>query len=444
MRTKTATVLLLCTVFIMLLNQTLMTTAMPVIASSLNISVGLGQWLTTGYVLILGVISPMTAQLITKFSSRHLFLSILAIFLVGTIITMLNSNFWFLLLGRLIQACAGGILISFVQVSLLILHRPEKRGTVLGIQALVITCAPALGPTLAGIVIKLENWQALFSFQFPIMFIILIISWFWFPNYTDSHKIHIDWLSVFCSLLGISALLIGINLLKSNLAVSLILIIIGLLFSWWFVRRQTTLAEPTLRLTLFKKCGFRRMTLIIMLCYAAMLGGQAIVPLLLENWLNLSGFTAGLFMLPGALLNAIFSPIAGSLYDKHGIKTVGSIGLFLSLIAEVGLVWTHAPISMMLFLIAYTCFMVGVAFLFTPAISASLAGLTPEELNHGTVLTNTLRQIAASFSMTILVMITSGTPKTTLGFQISIVIILILTILGLCIFVKQVKADKGV
>ncbi|WP_054759317.1 MFS transporter [Secundilactobacillus collinoides] len=162
MRTKTATVLLLCTVFIMLLNQTLMTTAMPVIASSLNISVGLGQWLTTGYVLILGVISPMTAQLITKFSSRHLFLSILAIFLVGTIITMLNSNFWFLLLGRLIQACAGGILISFVQVSLLILHRPEKRGTVLGIQALVITCAPALGPTLAGIVIKLENWQALF------------------------------------------------------------------------------------------------------------------------------------------------------------------------------------------------------------------------------------------------------------------------------------------
>ncbi|WP_054759313.1 hypothetical protein [Secundilactobacillus collinoides] len=123
---------------------------------------------------------------------------------------------------------------------------------------------------------------------------------------------------------------------------------------------------------------------------------------------------------------------------------MGSIGLFLSLIAEVGLVWTHAPISMMLFLIAYTCFMVGVAFLFTPAISASLAGLTPEELNHGTVLTNTLRQIAASFSMTILVMITSGTPKTTMGFQISIVIILILTILGLCIFVKQVKADKGV
>ncbi|WP_082395178.1 MFS transporter [Lacticaseibacillus saniviri] len=209
-------IILLVTAFVALLNQTLMITALPVMAKTLHISLNLAQWLTAGYVLTVGLITPISANLIEKFTSRQIFLSIVLVFILGTLIGPLTNNFAIILLGRLIQAAAGGVLVTFVMVSMISLYAPEQRGLVMGYVSLVISAGPAIGPTLSGLIMNFYPWQALFYLILPIMILAFIAGWLWLPNYTEKHATTIDVRSVISSILGIGLIMSSISILRKR------------------------------------------------------------------------------------------------------------------------------------------------------------------------------------------------------------------------------------
>ena len=148
-RTIIAAIMLLAS-FISLMSQTMVVTALPVVEAQLHQPLAVVQWLTTGYTLVIGIITPLSANLYEKYNNRQFFLAIIALFLGGTIVGCLATNFRTLLGARLIQAAAGGLLVSLQMTTLVTIFPPEKRGTIMGLSSLVVSFGPAIGPTLAG------------------------------------------------------------------------------------------------------------------------------------------------------------------------------------------------------------------------------------------------------------------------------------------------------
>jgi len=428
MNTKKRTliaVILLITAFVALLNQTLMITALPVMAETLHVSLNVAQWLTAGYVLTIGLVTPISANLIEKFTSRQLFLGVVALFIVGTLIGPLTTNFAIILAGRLLQAVAGGILTTFVMVSMISLYPPAQRGQVMGYVSLVISAGPAVGPTLSGLIMNRFPWQALFYFILPIMLAVWVAGWLWLPNYTQQHDTKIDGQSVASVVVGVGLMMSSITVFAQNIWLALAMLAIGLLVTLIFIRRQFQLKTPLLDLNLFKLPSFSMMIVTLMLTFAVLMGTEALIPVYVENVLHKSSLVAGLVMLPGAVANAVAAPIVGSFYDRHGVKWPLLIGSGILIISSLPFFTMSATTSLWWLGLVYVVRMIGVAMLLSTVTTESLRDLAPNAIGYGTALNNTLRQISGSAANTILIMVSLIPAQLLAGFQLSMAVIFV-------------------
>ena len=202
------TTILLLSTFVSLTSQTMMVTALPVIQHDLHVSLNAAQWLTTGYTLIIGIVTPLSSNMYDKFTNRHVFLSIIGTFIVGTLLGCFATNFFTLLLARLIQASASGMLMSFQMTTMISIYPIEKRGSILGLSSLVISAGPAIGPTLAGFILQVLSWRWLFILVLPFMILAWIGAYLKLANFSQPRDIKIDYFSVLISLIG-SGLTLG-------------------------------------------------------------------------------------------------------------------------------------------------------------------------------------------------------------------------------------------
>lgn len=251
--------ILLISDFICLMSQTMMVTTLPVIQSDMHQAMTTVQWLTTGYTLLIGIVTPLAANLYEKFTNRQVFLGTIGIFTVGTLLGCVAQNFWMLLLARLIQAAAGGI------------------------SSLVVAFGPAIGPTLAGFILSGLGWRYLFILILPVMVIILVISAFVFPNYSQPREIKIDMLSVTMSLLGSGLALASLTVMQTQFAMGIGMLVVGGILVALFVRRQLHLVDPMLKVSIFKVQSFRLMTLIGIAAFMVLLGTEQMVSIFVQE-----------------------------------------------------------------------------------------------------------------------------------------------------------------
>ncbi|VDG20477.1 MFS transporter [Lactobacillus sp.] [Lactiplantibacillus mudanjiangensis] len=426
-RTLLATTLLIA-VFTALLNQTVMITALPVIMHQFQINLSSAQWLTTGYVLILGIVTPISAILYQRFSTRKLFITLISGFIIATTLGLLATNYAILLLARLLQAVMGGVLMTFSQITLISLFPASKRGTILGLFSMVISAGPAIGPTFAGVLLNTFTWRSLFTVVLVIMVIVLIIGILALPNVTTGKAVNIDWLSVGLSFIGMGITLIGINDLQTMPGKAVIIIALGLLLLGWFVQRQLTSQTSLLNIRLFTNQTFTRMTLIVMLTFAIMMGTETILPLLLETHVHLSSMAAGLIMLPGALANLVLAPIVGHWYDRYGLRKLLPIGLLILTISLIPFLFVTTQTPIWLVMLAYFIRMAGCAIITSVTVSAALAGFNADSLSHATALNNTVRQVAGSLGNTLMVWALSFGAHFNTGFRFAILLTLLATL----------------
>lgn len=411
------------------LNQTLMVTALPVLMKDLHVNLNTVQWLTTGYVLVLGIITPISANLYQKFSNRKVFLSVILVFLLGTVMGASANSFGMILIGRLLQASAGGILMSFMQIMLLEIFPNEDRGKVMGLVSLVVSLAPAIGPTLGGLIINAFNWRYLFILIMPITVIIGILAIIFMPNVTAPKDIKLDVLSILTSSLGLGSLMYGISIVSSNALLGLIFIVVGLIGTGVFVRRQFKLATPMLNIGLLSQRSFAMMTVTALLVFGVLMGTETVMPLLIENTFHQSALLAGLIMLPGAFMLGILSPISGSYYDKHGMKGLFITGVILTLISSIPFILINQTTPLWLIIVTYMVRLTGISFLMSTTITESLKELSGIDISFGTALNNSLRQIGGSLFNTIMIAISGLAAVFMIGFQWTMIFTLIITIL---------------
>ncbi len=411
-------ILLLVMAFTATLNQTLMVTALPLMMDTLKVNLNTVQWLTTGYVLTLGIITPISALLFEKIGNRFLFLTSAIIFFLGTILGAVSNTFSLVLLARIIQAASGGIIVTFTQILLLRLFPIEKRGVIIGYINLVISAAPAIGPTLSGLILNKFNWHTLFTMTLPVTGVIIILGFFFLPNYSEVKNIKIDTLSIASSIFGFGLLLSSFSFFLTTPLLAAVLFIFGLIISTFFVFRQLGKNKnPLLNIRLLKNHSFRSMTIAIMIIFGILMGTETILPLYTENILNLSPLNTGLIMLPGAAVMSLMSPFIGKVYDKYGMKMITIVGIVLVVLSCLPMMRLTEETSVLSIIIVFTLRMAGLGLLMTSITTESFKQISPGQMSHATALNNSLRQVGASFFNTLMIGISSIPANFVVGVQ---------------------------
>ncbi|MEH6942639.1 MDR family MFS transporter [Bacillus sp. JJ722] len=401
--------------FVTILNQTLLSTALPHIMTDLEINPATGQWLTTAFLLTNGIMIPLTALLIEKISSKTLFLFAMISFAIGTIVCALSGSFEMLIVGRIIQAVGAGIIMPLLSVIILMIFPIERRGAAMGMVGLVYAFAPAVGPTFGGWIVDTWDWHYLFYIVFPIVILDIVFALFAMKNVVKLTNPKIDILSVALSTIGFGAFLYGFSSAGNDgwtdfkVIFSITIGAIGIgLFTW----RQLVLPKPMLELRVFKSKIFTLTTIIGGILYMSMIGSGMILPIYIQQVHGKTALYSGLILLPGALLMAIMGPIVGRIYDKFGIRWLAIIGLTILTLSTIPFMFLHVDTAMWWIAVVHAVRFLGISMVMMPLTTAGINALPMKQLSHGNAAYNTLRQISASIGTAVLITILTNVMST--------------------------------
>ncbi|MDQ8734581.1 DHA2 family efflux MFS transporter permease subunit [Paenibacillus sp. LHD-38] len=401
--------------FLATLNQTVMSVAVPELMIDFNISAATAQWLTTGYMLVNGVLIPITAYLMQRFTTRELFQTSMFIFLVGTIVSAVATSFPVLLTGRLIQAAGAGIIMPLLMHVILTLFPPNKRGAAMGMVGFAIIFAPAIGPTLAGYILENYPWETMFYGMIPLVVIVIICGFIYLKNVSERIQAKIDFLSVALSTVGFGAMMYGFSRAGSegwSNAEVLVSLIAGILSLVLFTWRQLVSQNPLLDLRAFKYSMFSLTTIINIAVTIVMYADMMLLPLYLQNSRGFTALESGLLMFPGSLLMGVMMPITGRLFDRFGAKWLSIIGMAITIVTTFGFINLTDTTSYTYLVLMSTGRRFGMAMLLMPITTAGLNQL-PARLNaHGTAISNTIKQVAGAVGTSLLVTVMTNRTTT--------------------------------
>ncbi|OHR80436.1 drug:proton antiporter [Staphylococcus sp. HMSC34C02] len=400
--------------FFGLLNETLLTTALPSIMKDFNIEYSQVQWLTTAFLLTNGVVIPLSAFIIQRYSTRQVFLTGIVIFFLGTMLGGFSPNFTILLIARIIQALGSGIMMPLMMTTILDIFQPHERGKYMGMFGLVIGLAPAIGPTLSGYLVEYFNWRSLFHVVAPILAITFLIALKIIKNVGTTVRTPIDLISIALSILGFGGLLYGVSSISSDGwddPLVLTTVIGGLILVGLFIWRQEKLDNPLLSFKVFKNKEFAVGLSIMAATMISMIGSETVLPMFVQNLLGRTPIDSGLILLPGAIVMAIMSIISGWLYETFGAKVLAIIGMFIVLVTTSYFVVMDEHTSTIMLATIYAIRMIGIALGLMPIMTHTMNQLTPELNAHGSSMTNTIQQIAGSIGTAGLITILSTASK---------------------------------
>ncbi|MGX6443264.1 DHA2 family efflux MFS transporter permease subunit [Neobacillus sp. K501] len=397
--------------FIAFLNNTLLNIALPSIMKDLEIDAATVQWLTTGFMLVNGILIPTSAFLIQKYSVRQLFIAAMGLFTLGTIVAGLAHVFPLLLTGRLLQASGSAIMMPLLMNVMLVSFPVEKRGAAMGVFGLVLMFAPAIGPTLSGWLIEHYDWRMLFHFVTPIAAVVLLLGIFLLKDKKEKVDIRLDFLSVILSSVGFGGILYGFSSAGKKGWDSPEVygtLIIGIITLTIFILRQLKQDKPMLNFTIYKYPMFALSSVISMVVTMAMFSGMLLLPIYVQTLRGISPLDAGLMLLPGAIVMAFMSPITGKLFDKFGGKMLAIVGLAITVVttyylSELTLETTYTEL-----IILYTVRMFGMSMVNMPVSTNGLNQLPKRFYPHGTAMNNTLSQVSGAIGTALLVTIMSN------------------------------------
>ncbi|WP_289142704.1 MDR family MFS transporter [uncultured Brevibacillus sp.] len=385
--------------FVATLNETLLGNALPVLMKEFQVGATTIQWLTAAYLLVVGALIPVTALIQQWLTTRQLFLISMITFLIGTIVAAIAPTFMLLLVGRVIQAIGTGLIIPLLMNTLLNIYPAEKRGSIMGVLFLIFTFAPAIGPTLSGIIIDAMDWRWLFYIIVPITMISIIIGYYYLVNVTTITKPKVDVLSIILSTLGFGGVVYGFSA-TGNAGWSdpqvYWSIITGGLALILFTIRQLRISNPILELRTFRFSLFSLSIILLIIVMMAMFATITLLPMFLQSVLLVTAFQSGLIMLPGSVVNGLMSPVTGKLFDRFGARVTIIPGILILCIAMYLFTGFTLESTSLQIILTHCLLMLGVALILVPVQTYGLNQITPEYYAHGSAIFSTLQQIAGA------------------------------------------------
>lgn len=404
LRTKTVIGLLLVSSFVVILNETIMSVALPRLMADLNITAGTAQWLTTGFMLTMAVVIPATGFLLQRFSMRALFITAMSLFSTGTLLAALAPGFGTLLTGRIIQAGGTAIMLPLLMTTVLNAVPAHRRGRMMGTISIVIAVAPAIGPTVSGIILSVLDWRWMFWLVLPIAVLCLVIGTLKVQNLTETKSVPFDVLSLVLSTIAFGGLIFGLSSIGEAAAGKALMplwipITAGALAMAAFVFRQLFLQRTDralMDLRTFTYKPFVVAVVLVLVSMMALFGCLIVLPLYLQTVLGLTTLNTGLLLLPGGVVMAVLSPIVGGLFDRFGPRPLVIPGAVLLSAALWGMTTLDENTSVAVVIVLHCLLNAGLGFIFTPLFTSALGSLHKSLYSHGSAIINTLQQLAGA------------------------------------------------
>lgn len=402
--------ILLFGTFLSFLNQTLMNVALPSVMNEFSITAAQGQWLSNGYMLVSGVMVPATAYLIDRFKTRHLYLTSMIIFTIGTLIASVSVSYGMLISGRMIQALGAGAIGPLMTVVVMNMFPPNSRGRAMGFIGLAMHFAPAIGPTLSGWIVQTYDWRSIFYVILPLAVINIIVAFIGLKNFGQQSFPKFNFLGLVLSTVGLGSLLLGFSNAGDRPFMTpevIGFILLGVVVTGAFVYQQINSKTPLLNFSVFNFKGFNLSLIISFVAIMGLYGGMILLPLFLQTVQGVSPMISGLVLLPGALVTAVMSPITGILYDKLGAKYLSVIGLLILTVGTYMFTFITMETSLMYLTIMQVVRSFGLVLALMPLQTEALNALPLDLMAHGSAMYNTIRQIAGSLGTALLVLVMS-------------------------------------
>ena len=386
--------------------STAMTTALPNVVEYFGISTSVGQWITSGYSLAMGMIMPLTAFLISRFHTKKLYLVGIGWFILGLLVSIFAGNFGIMMAGRILQACGNGVLMTAAQVIILTVYPVDKKGTMMGTYGLATTAAPVVAPTIAGLMIDAFGWKSIFYVALVILAVSFVISCFVFEDVLELQDKKFDVVSFVESIVGFGGITLGIGNISSFGLISVeggLPLIIGAVVCALFILRQCGLEKPFLDVKILANRNYAVSVIASMVLYLVMMGSSVMMPLYVQSVMGYSAVVSGLVTLPGSLATAVVSPFAGNLYDRIGIKKIFVAGSAALIISNVGMyfltmntpLWTAAALNVIR--------NISIGSLMMPLLTWGTSNVHPQKVADASSLLTSLRTIAGSIGSAVFV-----------------------------------------
>jgi DHA2 family lincomycin resistance protein-like MFS transporter len=397
--------------FVGLFSETALNIALGELSNIFGVDATTIQWLATGYFLTLGILVPVTGILMQKFTTRQMFMASLFFSIIGTVIAAVAPVFSVLLTARVIQAAGLAIILPLTQNVIFTIFPPNKRGGAMGVMGLVILAGPAFGPTLAGMILDTLSWPWIFWFTIPFLIFSLIFGYIYIPNVNETRKVSIDILSVVLSTIGFGGVVYGVSAGGDHGWTSMTVIgtiIVGLIALILFAIRQSKMENPMLNLKAFKYPLFVLGLAMNMITFLNMLSMLVVLPMYMQMALLVSAFATGLIMLPGSLLNCVFAPIIGRLFDKYGPRAVITPGTILVVIGYGLYAMYGTDTALWIMVVTHIVMMLGIGMVLASVQTNTLNALPKQFYPDGIAITQTSQQVSGAIGIAVMVSLFSA------------------------------------
>ncbi|MGP4102181.1 MDR family MFS transporter [Nonomuraea sp. KM90] len=411
-RTPAVIRLLVLATFVVILNETIMINAIPRLMVALHITEQTAQWLSTAFMLTMAAVIPITGWFLQRVSTRRAYTTAMGLFLLGTALAIVAPSFEVLLGARIIQASGTAVMMPLLMTTLMQVVPEQDRGRVMGNVTLAISVAPAMGPTVSGVILQFGSWRLLFAVVLPIAALITWSSLKRLENVGEPKFSSIDWFSVATAAAGFGGLIYGLSRFEGgDVRVAAAIVAAGVVTIAVFVLRQLSLQKrgvPLLDLRTLLHRTYTVALIMMSVAFMAMLGSMILLPLYLQSVRGLSALETGLLVMPGGLAMGLLGPTVGRLFDKFGGRVLvipGAIGIMLALAG-----FTQVSMTMPYWQILglHALLMVSLAGTFTPVFTLGLGAVPPRLYSHGSSILSTLQQVAAAFGTALVVTVMSA------------------------------------
>lgn len=406
--------------FFAVLNETLLNISLTTLMEEFDLKLATVQWMATGFLLVMGIVVPMSALLLQWFTTRQMFLGTMIIFTVGTIICAMSPVFSMLLFGRLLQAIGTGLLVPIIFNTFLLIFPPRRRGAVMGLVGLVIMFAPAIGPTLSGVIVEHLGWRYLFILVIPFSLFSIVFAWKFLRNVSEVTKPKIDIVSIVFSTIGFGGIVFGFSSVGDKEAgflapLAFIPIIVGGIAVVLFCFRQLKLKDPVLDIRVFQFPMYTLSIIMFVIIIMAMFSSEIILPIFMQGPLGLAPAAAGLVLLPGSLINGLLSPLMGHLFDKFGPRLLMIPATAVLCVVMYFLSQMHMDTPIWMIVVSYILLMASVSAIMMPAETNGLNQLPKKLYPHGTGIISTLQPVAGAIGVSSFVSMMNARQKSALS-----------------------------
>lgn len=402
--------LLLVSAFVVILNETIMGVAIPHLMADLHVEASAAQWLTTAFLLTMAVVIPITGFLIQRLNTRPIFILAMSTFSLGTLICAVSPGIELLIVGRVVQAVGTAIMMPLLMTTVMTLVPPEARGRTMGNISIVISVAPAIGPTISGLILNVLDWRWMFILVLPIALGGLALGIKWIENVTTPRYAPLDVISVVLSAFGFGGLVYGLSSLGEGGVPgglpSWLPLAVGLVATALFIFRQLVLQKEDkalLDLRTFKSRNFSIAIVMMAVSMMALFGSVILLPIYMQNVLGLDALQTGLLLLPGGLVMGLMAPFVGRLYDRFGATLLLVPGAILVSLVMWALTLVDQHTSIYAVLAGHVVISVGLALLFTPLFTASLSSSPKALYSHASAILGSVQQVAGAAGIALFV-----------------------------------------